>query len=379
MRIGIDARPLQDHRYSGVSSYACNLLNEILKKDKTNDYIFFYNSFRNPQVPLPFCDRENVKIAKYSLPNKFLNYAGFSLLNRPLLDRSLAVDFFFMPHINHIALQRYDRLVLTIHDLSFMRNPEYFSARKNIWHKMIGVKSLIRKSARVVAVSENTKRDIIELCDVDEGKVEVIYSGLNFSADDVRRVEIGNSTRDKYGLVRPYIFFLGNIEPRKNIVSIIKAYERMCIDKNFECDLVLAGESGWKCANIYETVKYSPSSDRIRFLGYVSESERIELYKNAVMLIFPSFYEGFGFPPLEAMACGTPVITSNISSLPEITGSSAILVNPHDIGDIYQAMKMLIDDESLREDYKRRGKERAKNFMWSKAAEAYLEIFMSFI
>lgn len=380
MKIGIDVRVLMDERYSGVSEFAYNLIKEILKLDKKNEYRLFYNSFKDlrgfeqAMADLRGQEKERVSLIKYKYPNKLLNYFLFNTLSWPKIDSRLEADIFWMPHINFIALSGRAKSILTIHDLSFMRYGEFFSARKNFWHKMINAKKLVKKFDKIIAVSENTKSDIIELCGVRPEKIEVIYPGLGEEFKEVisNKLEV----RSKYSLPEKFILFLGTIEPRKNIEGLISAFNELKKDERFkEYKLVLAGGKGWKSENIYLAWKSSPYKDDINFLGYIPKEEKPFLYSLASLFVYPSFYEGFGFPPLEAMASGVPVIISFASSLPEVIGGAGLMVDPYNITDIKIAMEKVLMDEKFRNSLVEKGFEQVKKFTWQKTAEKYLQIF----
>lgn len=386
MIIGIDIRTLMDTRYSGVSEYTLNLVNALLKLDSKNEYRLFYNAAKDISASLPKFDYPNVKIIKKSIPNKILNYLFFKFFNSPKIDKLLKADVFFMPHINFIGLTPPPpplikegskcESILTIHDLSFLRYPEFFSARKNFWHKMINVKKLASRFDKIVAVSENTKRDIVDLCGVEPEKIKVIYSG----AEDIYKQnhELEN-IRKKYDLPEKFILFLGTVEPRKNIDGLIGAYE-ILREKNGDLaqyKLVIAGGRGWKSKEIYKRRENSKYRSDIKFLGYIEKKDKVYLYNLASLFVYPSFYEGFGFPPLEAMACGTPIITGLSSSLPEIIGNAGLMVDPYNTNDLAVAMEKVLTDDDLRNNLIQKGLERVKNFSWEKAAENYLKLFNS--
>jgi len=401
MKIGIDIRALMGARYSGVSEYALNLIKEIIKLDDQNEYRLFYNSFGDCPG-LPEFNFKNVKVVKYGYPNKILNYLLFKFFNYPEIDKELEADVFFMPHINFIGLSSGARRLLTVHDLSFLRYPEFFSWRKNFWHKMVNVKNLVKRFDVIVAVSENTKRDIVELCGVDENKVKVIYAGVSgeyreitkprilmvdgrretvplapiFAGEENADEEKLSAVKNKYGLPDKFILYLGTVEPRKNIDGIIRGYNELRTMNHELGDykLVIAGGKGWKSKNIYKEWELSKFKDDIKFLGYIDSADRAYLYNLAAVFVYPSFYEGFGFPPLEAMACGLPVVASYASSLPEVVGEAALMVDPYNINDIARALTEILTDDNLRKKLIARGLEQAKKFSWQKTAEEYLEI-----
>ena len=378
MKIGIDIRTLLDARPSGVSEYVLNLLKEMFKLDTANEYRLFYNCFGDCPN-LPEFKQANVKLIKYNYPNKVLNYLLFKIFNYPKLDKALAVDVFFMPHLNFIGLSVGAKSLLTVHDLSFLKYPEFFSARKNFWHRMVKAKKLLKRFSLVIAVSENTKRDIMELGGINPDKVKVIYSGVG---EEYKKLPLINyqfsvkRVRDKYNLPERFILYLGTIEPRKNVDGIIRAYNQLRV---MSCELrdyklIIAGARGWKSENIYREWDKSAFKNDIKFLGYVEPDDKIYLYNLASVFIYPSFYEGFGFPPLEAMACGVPVVASFASSLPEVLGQAALLVDPYNIQDMAGGLEQVLTDENLKNKLIARGLELVKQFDWKKAAREYLRI-----
>jgi len=376
MKIGIDIRTLLDARPSGVSEYVLNLLKEMFKLDTANEYRLFYNCFGDCPN-LPEFKQANVKLIKYNYPNKVLNYLLFKIFNYPKLDKDLAVDVFFMPHLNFIGLSVGAKSLLTVHDLSFLKYPEFFSARKNFWHRLVKAKKLLKRFSLVIAVSENTKRDIMELGGINPDKVKVIYSGVG---EEYKKLPLINyqfsvkRVRDKYNLPERFILYLGTIEPRKNVDGIIRAYNQLRV---MSCELrdyklIIAGARGWKSENIYREWDKSAFKNDIKFLGYVEPDDKIYLYNLASVFIYPSFYEGFGFPPLDAMACSVPVVASFASSLPEVVGDAALMVDPYNINDLAGALEKVLVDENLKNKLIARGLEQAKKFSWRETARAYL-------
>ncbi|MEI7451757.1 MAG: glycosyltransferase family 1 protein [Candidatus Falkowbacteria bacterium] len=379
MKIGIDIRTLMDKHYSGVSEYTFNLLNYLMAQDTKNDYALFYNSFRDISSRMPQFTSPKVKVIHSTYPNKIFNYLLQKFLKQPKVDEIIGgCDIFLSPHINFLALSPYCKKVITIHDLSFLRYPEFFSRRKNFWHKSIRVEKMISKFDKIVAVSENTKNDLIELCDVPAEKIQVIYSGLApeykvLSKDDPRL----KTVRAKYDLPAEFILYLGNIEPRKNIAGLIRAYNTFRGEhpELSAVKLIIAGATGWRIKETFTELHNSPYLADIKFLGYVDREDKVFLYNCAKIFVYPSFYEGFGFPPLEAMACGVPVVTSNISSLPEIVGAAAMTVDPNNINAIAEAMAEVLKTPDLYNALAARGVERAQEFDWNKTAAKYLELF----
>lgn len=376
MRIGIDGRTLQDSQYSGVSEFTLNLLTEIFKSDHVNEYQLFYNSSHDIYSKLPNFEYKNVASEKFDYPNKLLNYGLLKPFGRPFFDKMLGgCDTFYMPHMNFFGLSGKCKLVITIHDLSFLRYPEFFSWRKNFWHKQIDIGKLIKRADKIIAISDNTKKDIIELFGVSPNKVTVIHSGIdhNYYVLDIGSKNV-QSIKQRYGLPDRYILYLGTIEPRKNIDGLIRAFDEVKKFDNNDLKLVIAGGNGWKLEEVKKAFEKSPYKSDIKFLGYVDQADKPAIYNLATLFVFPSFYEGFGFPPLEAMACGLPVVSSYASSLSEILGNDAIYVDPYSQSQLVGAIKEGLNNHELREKLKTAGLERSRQYAWSKTASAYIDL-----
>lgn len=394
MKIGIDIRVLMDEHYSGISEYTANLLTAILRQndaleglsgDKSDDYRLFYNSFHDLQARLaPWTGNKSQLIGTH-WPNKIFNYFLQKFCSWPKLDRVLGgVDIFWSPHFNFTSLSSGSKAPLkinTVHDLSFLRYPEFFSARKNFWHHALDVEKILRAADKIVAVSENTKNDIIELIGIAPEKIQVIYPGNNIKKKEISSIDT-QKLKEKYHLSDNFILYVGNIEPRKNILGLIEAFNALRAasalnpeDRFKNLQLVLAGGAGWKNKAIYTAWQKSFYKNDIKFLGYINELEKTILYSQASVFAYPSFYEGFGFPPLEAMTYGLPVVCSNVSSLPEVVGDAALMINPFKTEEIADALEKVLTEENLRTDLIARGYERIKLFSWDKTAAEYLELF----
>ncbi len=380
IKIGIDARTLMDKKYSGVSEYVFNLIKAITNINKKKPYSInnnykiklFYNSAFKIKHSIPKFESD-IKYVYTRYPNKFFNYILQKILNYPKIDKLLDVDVFLMPHFNFLAISKAKKII-TVHDLSFLKYPSFFTKRKNFWHKMLNIKKILRTSDKIVAISANTKKDIVNLIGINKDRVKVIHSGID---RNFKVLEKNNPTlkkiKQKYNLPDKFILYLGTLEPRKNIESIILAFEEFIKkQKNKNILLVIAGEKGWKNNNIFKIAKRL--NNKIKFLGYIPKNEKIYIYNLASIFIFPSFYEGFGFPPLESMACGTPVITSNTSSLPEIVTNNAITINPYNKQDIITALNELYFDKNLNKFLIEKGIKQVNKFNWELTSIKYLKL-----
>ncbi len=377
MKIGVDIRVLMDEYYSGVSLYAANLLTAIYAQDTENEYKLFYNSWNDLDERLSQWRREKAVIIGSHIPNKIFNYFCQKFFRLPKIDEKIGgVDVFWSPHFNFTSLSDQTKKVVTVHDLSFLRYPEFFSARKNFWHRALGIKRTLLEADKIIAVSENTKNDIVELVGITPDKIKVIYSGNNAVKGEVDPFLV-KEFLERHKLSGRLILYLGTIEPRKNISGLISAYNNLRSKNESLADvkLVLAGASGWKNKKIYREWKQSPFKDDIIFLGYISQKDKDILYSASIVFVYPSFYEGFGFPPLEAMTYGLPVICSNVSSLPEVVGDAALTINPHLSAEISDALELILTNDALRQSYISKGYARAGRFTWDKAAAEYLTVF----
>lgn len=350
MTIGIDIRVLGSGSKSGIEEYAENLLSYMipLGEEAGINFRLFYSSIGNRLKYYDWLYRPNVELTKKRIPNRIL-FSMNRWLGVPKIDRLLGgVDVFFSPHFFLTSLSTDCKRVVTFHDLSFEHFPEFFSLRKRIWHRFeMKPKWQSRFADKIIAVSESTKNDLINLYGVDPRKIEVIYSGIS----DIFR-EMADDEKEKFrhknNLPEKYILSLGKLEPRKNVVSIIEAFDRLNHHDEFkDLHLVIAGARGWLDGDIFKRHSISPNKSKIIIKNELNDEARVGLYNCAKIFVYPSFFEGFGFPPLEAMACGIPVITSANSSLPEVSGRGVMYIDPSNVEDLVNGIKYLTNDKML--------------------------------
>lgn len=412
MNIGVDVRSLLKKERSGVGEYTYELLGAIFDIDKENKYFLFYNSWKN--VGEDFLSEwekySNVHFCEFHWPNKLLNFC-FKFLGWPKIDRLVSLrgsasrrrrsnptdsqideiaaprkvgarndklDVFFIPNLNFVALSPGVQKIVTVHDLSFIRYPKFFSRKRRLWHWFINPKKLIRGADKIIAVSENTKNDLIELYKIAPEKVSVVYSGVEKDPRNENRELSFEEIGKKYNLPENFILFLGTLEPRKNIEGLIRAFE--ILKKNAQLpinnyQLLITGSRGWGYESILKKIKNSPARESIKLIDYISPEEKFVFYKLAKLFVYPSFYEGFGFPPLEAAAAGTPVVVSTNSSLPEVMGEAALMVDPNNPAEMAKVMAECLTDENLRDSLIEKGKKQAEKFNWRKCAEEVLTSF----
>lgn len=385
MIIGIDIRVLGPKFKSGIEEYVGNLLAHMLSLDSGIKFKLFYSSFGDlpagGSADYDFFHLPNVEVKKFRFPNRLIFYSS-RLFNFPKIDKLLGgVDVFFSPHFFISALSRNVKRVTTFHDLSFEHFPEFFTRQQRFWHRFGMNPSWQAKfSDRIIAVSESTKNDLVKRYSIDPAKIEVIYSGIS--------PMIKRPSQDKLELFRRreklpenFILFLGKLEPRKNVIGLIKALNVLKLSGDpptggDDMHLVIAGSRGWLCKDIFKEAEKSPYRSQIIFKDYISDEARPYYYSLASVFVYPSFFEGFGFPPLEAMTCGTPVVASNNSSLPEVVGEAGLLVDPYNVSDMAEAIRNLLEDKRLRDSLIKKGLARSQQFSWQKCAEKTLEILV---
>lgn len=377
MTIGIDIRVLANNIKSGVEEYTENLLAHLLPLDKDIKFKLFFASFRGELPNYDWLSLKNVELFKFKIPNKIL-FLSSGLLDQPKADKLMdGVDVFFSPHFFLTSLSKSCKRVTTFHDLSYVHYPEFFSWRKNIWHNLeMNPKWQSRFSDKIIAVSDSTAKDLANIYEVDPTKVEVIYSGIS---PDIKRPTPEKLVEFKMRNKLPdqFILSLGKLEPRKNIVSIIKAFN-IIKNKNLFNDLhlVIAGSRGWLYKDIFREIDHSPYKNKIIIKDHVSDEERSFYFSLAEVFIYPSFFEGFGFPPIEAMKCGTPVIVSGNSSLPETVEKAGLLIKPNNLGDLTRAIELVLDNKSLRTALIKDGIKRSELFNWHNTAEKTLSCLL---
>lgn len=376
MNIGIDVRTLMTPFRTGVGEYTYELLKAVFSVSTEEEFFLLYNGQKSISQYLPDWRNNRVHYSGTTWPNKLFN-ANVALFKSPQLTSSLPqttkLDLVFLPNINFTALPPKTKYILTVHDLSFLLFPKFFSLKQRLWHKFVRPEQLIRNATAIITPSDNTRRDAIERLKISSEKVTTVYPGL--CSDFSIPTETDRSRiKKKYQLPNNFILFLGTIEPRKNIVGLIESFIRL--KKNGgelvkDTELVIAGAEGWNDSAIKQLIKNTP---QVRSIGFVSEADKSALYSLAKVFVYPSFYEGFGFPVLEAMSVGTPVITSNRSSLPEITNGAASLVDPYAVHEMTEALQLLLTNETARNLYSARGFEQAAKFSWNKTAREFLDI-----
>ena len=411
MVIGLDLRVLTKGTRTGIEEYTINLFSRFFSLRKDIEFKLFYNAWQKAPLAEEWSRQPNVKFYEFNLPNRFVLDPAAKFCKFPKIDKLIGgADIFFAPHFLLAPISKKCRKIITFHDLSFEYFPEFFPWQKRFWHWSLAPKKRVQEADKIIAVSRSTKNDLIDLYSVPTEKIKVIYSGVgeeykkfsifpglaklvplsgtngagNFSrprqACPAKRDERGGQFLNikKYELPEKFILYFGTLEPRKNLTGLIKAYEifRERTKLNEKYFLVIAGRPGWLFDEILAAAKKSPFSSEIVLTGFVEPKDKVYLYNLASLFIYPSFFEGFGFPPLEAMACGVPTITSFTSSFPEIVGEAALMVDPYNYEEIAWVMEEILTDERLRNNLVLKGFNHAKKFSWDKCARETLDFLI---
>jgi glycosyltransferase involved in cell wall biosynthesis len=368
MNIGIDIRVLARGARTGVEEYTLNLLDSLLSLEPEINFKLFYNAYHKACLSYPCLGLDNVQLKDFRIPNR-LFFISARYFNQPKIDKLLGqINVYFNPHFFPAPLSSNCRKIVTFHDLSFLRHPEFFSWRKKVWQSfLVAAQKEAVQADKIIAVSQSTKQDLVNLYGIKPGKIKVIYSGIGEKFNPLGAIP---KLAKKYNLPEKFILYFGTIEPRKNLVGLIKAFELL----KTKHKLVFAGTKGWLYQDIFKAARKSRRHRDIIFTGFVEDQDKPGLYNLADLFIYPSFFEGFGFPPLEAMACGVPTIVSHASSLPEVVGTGALMVDPYNIDELAWAMETILADKDLREGLIKKGFAQAKKFSWPKCARDTLKL-----
>ncbi len=366
MRIGIDARMIDN---TGIGRYLRNLLVHLARIDTRNSYVVFINAGNSRVVK-----QDNVQFVplKLSVPLYSLREQWWL----PLEIRKARLDVVHYPNFDIPLLPLYPGIV-TIHDLIYYLYPDQCPSRLAHFYARFMLRQATRKARVLITDSEYSKQDLMTHFQVPAEKIEVIFPAAEHQYCPPESSKLSTEIASRYRLTRPYVLYVGKHHPYKNVKTLVHAFN-VHHEVYAGHQLVIAGKKDSRREALYREACSLQAGDLIVFTDFVSEDDLFELYRHARVFVFPSLYEGFGLPPLEAMACGVPVITSNAASLPEVVGDAAIQVEPLDVQGMANAMQAVLTDKSLWEDLKHKGLKRAQHFSWDTAAQQLLAIYERF-
>lgn len=370
--IAIDYTPAYEQG-GGIGRYVRELVAALARLDHDTDYRLFVAGATRDKLPPP--PAPNFLWKPSSIPPiwfaRLWHRARVPIPVEAITGKVTlyhATDFVLPPTLPQT------RTLLTVHDLSFVRVPDAASPNLKAYLDAV-VPHSVRRADHILADSAATKNDLIELYDTPPEKITVLLSGVDARFKRVEDEAQRQVVREKYQLsARPFILSVGTVQPRKNYGRLIQALARLRV-QGHDLDLVIVGGRGWLEDPIYETIRTTGMQDHVHFTGFADDTDLPALYSEAVCVAVPSLYEGFGIPVLEGMACGTPVITSDVSSLPEVAGDAALTVTPTDLDALTGALERVLTDTSLQAELIQRGLERVQQFTWERSAEQLQGIY----
>jgi glycosyltransferase involved in cell wall biosynthesis len=362
--VAIDARKLHDF---GIGTYIRNLLRHLARMDRETEYVLL-------------CQQSDLGIAA-QLGGNFRtvlepspNYSIREQIHVPWVLMRERPDVYHAPHYVLPAGVR-ARSVVTIHDCIHLMFPQYLPNRAAHAYARATMWSAARRAACILTVSEASKRDILHFFNVSPDKVVVVPNAIDERFSIEPSEEEVSRVRERYQLDQRFVLYVGNIKPHKNLVRLIEAFNELRRGELEDLKLLIIGDEISRWPALRRAVHRHKLHQHVRFLGYQPDETLAILYRLASVFVFPSLYEGFGLPPLEAMASGTPVVTSSVSSLPEVTGDAAVLADPYDVGSIVDGIRRVLTDDRLAEEMSRKGLVRAREFSWERSVHKTLEVY----
>ncbi|KKW36103.1 MAG: AprM [Candidatus Giovannonibacteria bacterium GW2011_GWA2_53_7] len=379
MRIGVDIRHLGGGNPSGIGQYTLAILRVLVQQHPEHDFVLITSGspYKAKLVVSHhlknILGRKNVVHIHHSILNKLLNLQIF-LTGHPSFDRLFGkqpVDVIWCPNLNFLPKSR-TPIVVTFHDLSFELLPDLYSGKRRLWHRMVQPKRIAKRACLIISPSKTTASDLFELYGIDPMNIRIIPHGVDETFSE-KPTPQDHGVRSRHDLPRHYLLHIGTDEPRKNRVRLVRAFEeakrRSEFMRRLDVKLVLAGSS-----QIKRPAGLTPSPHRdVLSLGYLPDADRPALYRGATALVFPSLYEGFGMPILEAFASGTPVITSQNSAMLEVGGTAVVFVDPENEEDLVRAILAVVEDQTLQDHLKTQGLNRVEKASWETSAEATLK------
>ena len=363
MRFAVDAHAIGRH-LTGNEVYVRSLLNAFAAQQQDDEFVA-YVSAESAANSIP----ANIRTRRIAT-NPFIRL-GLDLAMKVRQDQP---DLLHVQYTAPLACPV--PVVVSVHDVSFLEHPEYFT-RDRAWQLQWTVRRTVHRAARILTGSEFSRASILKVYgNLEEDKVVVVPNAAASEFRPISRDSAAFAVRERFQIAAPFVLSVGDLQPRKNQIGMIRAFARMVkAHPQLKQNLVLAGKETWFAGEVHRAARESGVADRIQFCGFVSDDDLLNLYNACDLFIFPSFYEGFGLPALEAMACGRAVVCSHTSSLPEVVDGAAILFDPYALDEIVRAMADLLLDSELRARMERLGLQRAAHFSWQKTAQRTIEVF----
>ena len=372
MRIAVNARHLLVNRLEGVGIVTDEVMGRMARSHPDDQFDYYFDRKYDPRFIHSANVHPHALHPVTRLPILIRYWLDFPVRKNVLKEKE---DIFFSPD-GFIPLGMSIPKVSMVHDVAYLRYPEHLQPRIRAFYKK-WMPRYLAYTDHIITVSEFSKSELIAGYNIHPDKISVVYNGITYAYKPVSE-DVKLKTRERYTNGKPYFVYLGAIHPRKNVLTLVKAFEQFKSLHASEHQLVLAGRASWHTDDVFKAIADSKWKDSIHLPGYIATADATTLVASAEAMIYPSLYEGFGLPLVEAMACGVPVICSNVSSLPEVAGNAALLFDPLDAGQLAHHLKRISSDEVLSKELITLGNERSKYFSWDKAAEQVYEILGRF-
>ena len=373
MRIGIDARAIYSRNGKGLKFYSYHLISNLMRLDKKNQYYLFYNENDSKSDEMVLTQNFFAKECFQRGGERFYLWEQLKL---PIESKRANIDIFHSP-ANTVSIFGMQKTILTLHDmLMFEEDIDNLKGKYTFYMRYLQT-YFYKKAKCIITVSNYSKDRIVKMLGINPDRINVIYNGIGdeFKVIDKERVM---ATKEKFNISGDYIFTVGANTKRKNVSALIKAYLELVESEAVREKLVISGVDEHTRKDFERLCPGLKDSLNVKFLPYMATKDLVALYSGAKLFVFPSLGEGFGFPPLEAMACGTPVIASSYTSMPEILGDAAYLIDAKKSDEISKAIKLFLNNDALRADYRIKGFKRAKLFFWEETARKTLDVYCNF-
>jgi glycosyltransferase involved in cell wall biosynthesis len=372
LRVGVNTRLLLSGKLEGIGYFSQELLKRITVNNKDVDFVFFFDR----KYDKDFVFSSNVKPVVIPFPARLpILWKIYFHILLPLYCKMYHIDVFFSPE-NYIPNLKSIPIISTVHDLNFFHDTNYIGDTSHNKYFLKYFPKYIKRSDKIITVSQFSKQDIISCYHTDEKKIEVIYNAAN-PLYFPQTLEQNNITKQKYTKGKDYFYFVGSIHKRKNLTNLFKAFDLFKENTKSDVSLVIIGNKKWWKGEIEDTYNLMKYKESVVFTGRLEAEDVCKVSSASLGLVFVSLFEGFGIPIVEAFSCHTPVITSNVTSMPEVAKDAALIVNPNNVNQISEAMFSLYTDKKLREDLINKGIERNKEFSWDKSADKLWKIIKS--